>query len=117
MELFATLLLALPTIFLAAFLAAVLENTRERLRTRKWVMRNLRELVVAATKYDPAAWEEIAAAVRRWLAAETPEDLDERAWRQIWFGSFSNAPDLSPMVRSKAAISVRPDVFGAPTRR
>lgn len=111
MDIVVTLLLALPTIFLAAFLAAVLENTRERLRTRKWVMRNLRELASAPT--DLAPLQEAETAVQGWLAAESPEDLTELDWRRVWFGAFSNAPDLSPLVRSEAAISVRPEVFAA----
>lgn len=47
MELLWTLLLALPTIFLAAFFASALENVRERRRTRNWVMRNLSQLATA----------------------------------------------------------------------
>jgi hypothetical protein len=107
MELLWTLLLALPTIFLAAFLASALENVRERRRTRNWVMRNLRQ--IATARFDSAA--HIRAALQRWLEAQSPDDLSEEDWRHAWYVMFSNAPDLSPLLRSEAATSVPADLF------
>lgn len=110
MELFWTLLLALPTIFLAAFLASALENVRERMRTRKWVMRNLRQLADDGRFDSPKPFRD---AMQRWLDAESPDDMDEDAWRRAWALTVSNAPDLSPLLRSEAATAVPAHVFTA----
>jgi hypothetical protein len=110
MDLLWTLLLALPTIFLAAFLAAVVENWRERRRTRRWVMRNLHEIVGEA-RFDSMA--PLQESLRRWLAASSTEDMTDDDWRQVWFVSFSNAPDLSPLLRSEAATAVSGELFRA----
>lgn len=110
MELLWTLLLALPTIFVAAFLAATLESFRERLRTRRWVMRNLQEFTETG-RFDSAS--HLTAAFRCWLDAESADDMDERSWHDAWFSAFSNAPDLSPLLRSEAASSVSVEVFQA----
>jgi hypothetical protein len=57
--------------------------------------------------WDEARWSE-----RRdqWLAAETPE-LDEAVWQRAHMLVASAAPDLSPLLRSDAAISVSVEVF------
>jgi hypothetical protein len=110
MELLWTLLLAVPTIFLAAFLAAALENVRERRRTRKWVMRFLAEFVDTGRFDSP---EPIQKAFQRWLDAESPDDMDEDAWRHTWFASFSNSPELTPLLRSEAATAVPAELFTA----
>jgi hypothetical protein len=87
MELLWTLLLALPTIFVAAFLAATLESFRERLRTRRWVMRNLREFTDTG-RFDSAS--HLTAAFRRWLDGESADlpltGVDRR--RVEWFLRF-----------------------------
>ncbi len=110
MELLWTLLLALPTIFLAAFLAAVLENVRERRRTRKWVMRFLVHFVDTGRFDSPEPFRQ---AFRQWLDAESPDDMDEDAWRHTWLASFSNSPDLTPLLRSEAATAVSAELFTA----
>ena len=110
MDVLRAVLLALPTIFLGAFLAALLDSARERLRNRRWVMRNLRHIVDRARRepHPPAA-----AAVRAWLSAITADDLDDKAWRQAWYLTVSNVPDLTPLLRSEAATSVPVEVFTA----
>ncbi|HEY8451777.1 MAG: hypothetical protein FWJ70_14910 [Micromonosporaceae bacterium] len=90
MDVVVTYALALPTIFLAAFLAAAMENVRERARTRKWVMRNLR--VLAATEQTGSP-DLLRAALRRWLAAESPDEVPEETWRQAWFTGVWSLPD------------------------
>lgn len=110
MDVLPTVLLALPTIFLGAFLAVLLESARERIRTRRWVMRNLRTFVERATRGpEPPT----AAAIRAWLAATAADDLDEKSWRQAWYLTVSNAPDLTPLLRGEAATSVPVEVFTA----
>ncbi|HEY8453904.1 MAG: hypothetical protein FWJ70_07930 [Micromonosporaceae bacterium] len=109
MDALRAVLLALPTIFLGAFLAALVDSTRERIRTRRWVMRNLRTVVERARRDPPPP---TAAALRAWLSATTADDLDETAWRQAWYRTVSHVPDLTPL-RSQAATSVPVEVFSA----
>jgi hypothetical protein len=113
MELLGPLLIGLPTIFVAAFLAMMLENLRERLRTRRWVMRTLRALAAKTEPGTPGNLQRIEEAVDRWLAAESPADMDEQTWLHAHFFVLSTMPDLTPVVRSEAAIAVPAEVFAA----
>ncbi|QSB15226.1 hypothetical protein JQS43_02340 [Natronosporangium hydrolyticum] len=105
-----SLLWALPTVFIAAFLAVLLENARERFRTRKWVIRNLREMAASLTDIAVDRMDEKVAALEQWLAADTPE-LDEAVWQRAHMLVASAAPELSPLLRSDAATSVSVKVF------
>jgi hypothetical protein len=113
MDLAAQLLVAVPTVFLAAFLALFLENVRERVRTRNWVMRNLRALVESGRPSPPEAFATVEAAIGRWLVAESPDDMDDQAWGSVRVAVFSDMPDVSPILRSGAATAVPADVFTA----
>lgn len=113
MSVLTSLLVALPTVFAAAFLAMMLENVRERIRTRRWVLRNLRILMATTDTTPPEAWTRVETAVQRWLDAESPEDMDEDAWRLVRIRFNSTVPDISPLLRSEAATSVSAELFAA----
>jgi hypothetical protein len=113
MDLLWSLLVALPTVFVAAFLAVMLENIRERNRTRRWVLRNLRAMVATAHTSPAEVWDTVDAAVRRWLGARSPDDMDEHTWSNLYVVVNTYGPDVAPMLRSEAATSVSSELFAA----
>jgi hypothetical protein len=113
MDLLWSLLVALPTVFVAAFLAVMLENLRERNRTRRWVLRNLRAMVVSAQTSPAEIWNDAEAAIQRWLDAKSPEDMDEDIWQRLHLAVNPYGPDMAPFLRSEAATSVSSELFAA----
>jgi hypothetical protein len=108
-----SLLLGLPGVFVAAFLAMMLENVRERSRTRRWVIRNLQAMVASIQTSPVEVWDTARAAVQRWLDAKSAEDMDEESWRFSRCMITGSGADFAPLLRSEAAISVSGDLFAA----
>lgn len=112
----ATILWQFLAIFLAASLAFVLEDLRERRRTRRWVTRHLQhlsELATSETEESVRATSEAQHqlnALDAWLRAERGSDVTDEQWDAINNSWAANMIDLGPLLRSEALSVLTDDV-------
>lgn len=109
-------------VFLAASLAFVLEDIRERRRTARWVKQHLRHLAeLIADESGQAdlvmsASNRQLAAIDAWLNASQELDLSDDQWKEISNRWVSANLDLGPVLRSEALSALPEDLARALTR-